>query len=151
MTVLGIMALVCPWSRAFGSTRISGTDEEVIVPRRYPVEFRRKVLDLIEVGALDANVFNPWQREFVGHVVPARVDIGRSRVSFDVLDFKRTVGLMWRQLNRRMSASRHPGRKRGSARGVRRLGYSEGNSSWTSACAYLPQPDAPLRSICSRR
>jgi Transposase len=31
-------------------TRISGTDEEVIVPRRYPVEFRRKVLDLIEAG-----------------------------------------------------------------------------------------------------
>ena len=27
-----------------------GTDEEVIVPTRYPVEFRRKVLDLIEAG-----------------------------------------------------------------------------------------------------
>jgi len=27
-----------------------GLDEEVIVPRRYPVEFRRKVLDLIEGG-----------------------------------------------------------------------------------------------------
>jgi transposase len=27
-----------------------GLDEEVIVPRRYPVEFRRKVLDLIEAG-----------------------------------------------------------------------------------------------------
>jgi len=28
----------------------SGDDEEVIVPRRYPVESRRKVLDLIEAG-----------------------------------------------------------------------------------------------------
>ena len=27
-----------------------GTNEEVMVPRRYPVEFRRKVLDLIEAG-----------------------------------------------------------------------------------------------------
>jgi hypothetical protein len=35
---------------------IAVTDEEEMVPRRYPVEFRRKVLDLIDAGRPGAEI-----------------------------------------------------------------------------------------------
>lgn len=45
------MLLVCPRDRAVACSWISGFfDLEVVVPRRYPAEFRRKVLDLVEAG-----------------------------------------------------------------------------------------------------